>query len=457
MQKQILAASLVIIVLMFTSQAQALTPAITGIPKEATVGDKINFTFNISISLYERIPITEITLKINDILCTYAPDGTPIARMHPVCSAFTLTRTHHAPYTYGKCRAYDHSATQWHCYGECKGYGCGEGYGDYYCNTTTHMTYSVLWDTSTFSLGAHTIKASATAEITGHRHTYNTGEETVTLTMPVDTQQTTTYTGSSRSSGTKAATTAILIKETPRLEIISIIIPKTMHPYIPKNITITIKNTGSATCKVNTTLDLLNRTQNQLKEINPKEQSTYTYNITPTIYHLGNNTAKITIRSGAKIIEREILFTVKEKEKEPQSSQQKKRTFTTIHCRYNNKTGTITLKGCIMETIQDPKITIGNTTIPLKKDQKNCFNIKISTTSLSPGIHTLNIKDNSRTLYTKSFTIPEKTPKNNPSGNIIQYLSYIIPMVLLALLILFLLLIARKKQKTQQKNPYSHI
>ena len=250
--------------------------------------------------------------------------------------------------------------------------------------------------------------------------------------------------GTSYSSNTYTGTTTIQIKETPRLEIISIIIPETMPPYTPQNITITIRNNGNATCKVNTTLDLLNITQNQTKEIDAKEQSTYTYSVTATIHDLGDHIARISIQSGAKIIEREILFTVKEKE--AQYPQQKNSTYTTILCGYNNKTGTLTLTGCLKETIQNPVITIGNTVIPLKKDQKNCFNTKISTTSLSPGSHTLEIKDNLRTLYTKTFTVPEKTPQNNPSGSIIQNSSYIIPLILLAILILLLLLIARKKR-----------
>lgn len=164
----------------------------------------------------------------------------------------------------------------------------------------------------------------------------------------------------------------------------------------------------------------------------------------PTSYDIGNHIAKISIRSGAKRIEREIPFTVKEIEM--QSYQQKNRTYTTIFCHYNQKTGTISLKGCLKETVQNPEVTMGSTTIPLKKDQKNCFNTKISTSSLSPGNHTLEVKDNMRVLYTKMFTIPE-THQNNLPGNIIPNPSYMIPMILLALLILFLLLIARRKRK----------
>jgi len=444
MQKQIFTVTFVIMALIFSSQAQALTPTITDIPKEAIIGDKIDFTFKILIGHDERIPMTGITLKTDDVQCAYTPEGVPVFGIPAICSEFSLTRTHYAPYTAGKCRVYIPGTTQWHCYGDCEGYGCGDGYGENYCDTITCMVYNIHWDTSTFSPGSHNIKASA--DTLGH--TYETGEETITLSAQDAQEQTgTNSSGSSYYSSIRTGTTTIQIKETPRLEIISITIPETMLPDTHQNITITIRNNGNVTCKVNTTLDILNITRNQTKEIDAKEQSTYTYSVGATIHDPGDHIARISIQSGAKMIEREIVFTVKEEE--AQYPQQKNRTYTTILFRYNNRTGTITLTGCLKETIQNPQITIGNTVIPLKKDQKNCFNTKISTTSLSSGSHMLEVKDDMRTLYTKQFTVPEKAHQNSPSGNIIQNSSYIIPFILLAPLILFPLLIARKKQKNQ--------
>lgn len=311
------------------------------------------------------------------------------------------------------------------------------------------MTYNILWNTSTFTPGIHNIKASATAETTIEHHTYNTGEDAITLNMPAGTytyNNTITNTGSGHSSGNKNThTITIRIKETPKLEIISIIIPKPMHINTTQNITLTIKNTGNTTRTVDTEITFLNITQNQSKEIDAGNKTTYTYTIFPKTSDIASHMSKITIRSGPKIIYRELPYTI-EQEEQPQP---KTRTYTTINYRYNNKTGTITLTGCLKETIQNPIITIGSTTIPLKKDQKNCFNTKLSTTSLDSGSHTLEIKDNNRTLYKKTFTIPEKTPQTTPTGSMLQKLKnspYAIPLILLVLFVLLLSFMTREKQ-----------
>ncbi|RLG15080.1 MAG: hypothetical protein DRN71_02130, partial [Candidatus Nanohalarchaeota archaeon] len=323
------------------------------------------------------------------------------------------------------------------------GYGYGYGYGYSYGSTPSRITYNITWNTTGYSAGSHIIKAYVIANSTQKYHRYESGEKTVNLTL--DAEQTgITYSGSSYSSNTKTCTRTIEVRDTPKLEIMSIIIPKIMQPDIQQVITITIKNTGGEIYTIDATVDILDQVMTATQDIGAGEETMYTYTITPSIHNLGSHTAKITIDPNANHIVRLIPFSV-EKDTMDNEFQPDPVDMTEPSLVYDEKTGTITVEGCLEESIQNPQIMINNKMkIDLRKDTDNCFHIKMSTSTLSPGIHTVIITDKENKIYEQSFTIPDKTqkPLNTPTGaltSITQSTPAKITIILLALLTIILL------------------
>jgi len=124
---------------------------------------------------------------------------------------------------------------------------------------------------------------------------------------------------------------------------------------------------------------------------------------------------------------------------------------------YDEKTGTLTVKGCLQKNIDSPQITIDNKMkIDLVKDTDNCFYIKMSTSALDTGTHTVAITDKENKLYEQSFTIPEKTqnPQNTPTGAAYQtYFTSRTAAILILLALLAALVIFARKKNSMRTTP----
>ena len=427
-------------ILVISGPAQALTLIITSLPETAAQGSEINFMLDIDIASGERIPIKDIMLSINSTECRYDLAGTLNTSSPQSCSAFTLTRTQNAPYTEGQRHGYDNNTTQDY------GYGYGYGYG----STPASITYNITWNTTDYSVGTHTIQAYAIANSTDETHIYKSEQKTIRLDS--DGQTTSSGSGSTSISNIKTDTTTIQIKETPKLEIRSIILPEIMHPGIQHMITITIKNTGTEACEVHANLDLLDQPQTGAQDIAPGEESTYIYTTTPQASDLGDHIAKITITSGAKHIERHIPFTVEDTHSN--ESNDTPPTTGEPSVVYDEKAGTLTIKGCLQKNIETPMITINNKTkIDIRKDTDNCFHTILSTSMLPPGTHTLTITDKENMLYKQSFTIPTKTQNpNTPTGAVTSTSADTNSKTILFLLALLTIILLAAKLKKIKKT-----
>ena len=389
----------IVAILMISGPAQAVSLSITGIPTQATVGDKITFMFRIDIEPGERIPIEQINLTAGNTECAYYLNGTPVPGQ--ACEGFTLALAGQAPYTYGYGYGHD-SQVQY--------YGYGYGYG--HENGTSRMSYSVTWDTASCQAGVHTIQMSAIASSSQEFHEYMSGQKTITLAARGGT--------ASGSANPKTSTTTIRIKQTPRLEVRSIIFPRIMHPLAGEDAVVTIKNTGNILYDVQVKMDVFGRMHEQMQEIEPGSESAYTFSIMPSVDDTGDHIANIVIQSDGKLIERRISFTVKEEDRgeDEDDVQPEELIFD-----YDENTGVLVLSGCLEETIENPQAVIdGKTKIDFRQDENRCFGIRMSTAALGSGKHTLAISGADGMIYEQTFTVPEKgEPKDvSPTGGAVM-------------------------------------
>ncbi len=382
----ILTTFFIIAMLLISGPAQAVSLSITGVPSQATVGDKITFTFTIDIEPGERIPIERISLAVGNTECAYYLNGTPVPGQ--ACGGFTLALTEQAPHTYGYGYGYD-SQVQYYGYG----YGYGHEYG------TSRMSYSVTWDTASYAAGAHTIQMSAIANSSQEFHEYVSEQKTITLAARGGT--------ASGSADSKSSTTTIRMKQIPRLEVRSIIFPRIMHPSAGEDAVVIIKNTGDAPYDVQVKMDVFGRMHEQMQEIEPGRESVYTFSIMPSVDDTGDRVADIVILSDGKLIERRISFTVKEEDRGGDDNDDvlpEEMIFD-----YDENTGVLVLSGCLEETIESPQAVIdGKTKIDFRQDENNCFGIRMSTALLGSGDHTLVISGADGQIYEHTFTVAEK-------------------------------------------------
>ena len=401
----------VIAILFISGPVQAVILDIQNLPPEAGVGEKISFIFRIDIDPNERIPLNQLMLDIDGTECRYNLNGMLLPESPQACDAFNLTLTNQAPYTYGYMYANDSMTSEQQYYG----YGYGYGYG----STTTYMTYSITWDTNSYSEGPHTIQISTISTSTMDSHQYSSIKKTVTLTVPQ---------GSASETSSHQTSTAILnMTESAKLEIISIIIPDVMHPSVQESIKITIKNNGEATYPTTSTVEILNQTKTQTQDIDAGKESVYQFSILPAESDIGNHIAHVIIESEGKTIEREIPFRVEAIENDsgiPGAKNDSQQPEPTVS--YDPEKDTLTVDGCLENDITGPQVTIdGKMKIGLMQDWNNCFHLQMSTSSLSSGSHTLTISGDEGKIYEKTFTRPdiaEKQTASSPTGNIIQTL-----------------------------------
>lgn len=389
----------IVAILLISGPAQAVSLSITGIPSQATVGDKISFTFRIDIEPGERIPIEQINLTVDNTECAYYLNGTPV--FGQACEGFTLAPAEQAPYTYGYGYGYD-SQVQY--------YGYGYGYG--HENGTTHISYSVTWDTASYQAGVHTIQMSAIANSSQEFHEYLSGQKTITLAARGGT--------ASGSAVSQASTTTIMIKQCPRLEVRSIIFPRIMHPLAEEDAVVIIKNTGDILYGVQVKMDVFGQMHEQMQDIEPGRESVYTFSIVPLVDDTGEHIANIVIQSDGKLIEREVSFTVKEEDRgEDEDDVLPDEMFFD----YDESTGVLILSGCLEETVLDLQAVIdGKTKIDFRQDENRCFGIRMSTAMLESGEHTLAISGGDGIIYEQTFTVAEKgEPKDvSPTGGAVR-------------------------------------
>ncbi len=389
----------IVVILMISGPAQAVSLSIIGIPSPATVGDKISFTFRIDIEPGERIPIEQINLTVDNTECAYYMNGTPVPGQ--ACKGFALALTEQAPYTYGYGYGYD-SQVQYYGYG----YGYGYEYG------TSHMSYSVTWDTGGYAVGVHTIQMSAIANSSQEFHEYLSGQETITLVARGDT--------ASGSASSKTGTTTVRMKQTPRLEVRSIIFPRIMHPLAEEDAVVIIKNTGDVSYDVQVKMDVFGQVHEQMQEIEPGRESVYTFSIVASVDDTGDHIVNIVIQSDGKLIEREVSFTVEE---EDMGEDEDNVLPDEMFFDYDESTGVLVLSGCLEETVWDLQAVIdGKTKIDFRQDENRCFGIRMSTAMLGSGEHTLAISGADGMIYEQTFTVAEKGESEavSPTGGAVR-------------------------------------
>lgn len=399
----------VIAILLISGPAQAVILDIQSLPTEAKAGDIISFIFRIDIDPHERIPLNQLILDIDGTECNYYINGTLLPGSPQACNAFTLAETNQAPYTYGYGYASDAMTSQQQYYG----YGYGYGYS----STATDMTYSVTWDTGSYTQGAHTIQISAISNSTNENHQYDSIIKTVTLTIPQ---------GSASGASNRETSTATLnMTESAKLEVKSIIIPHIMHPSVQETIRITIKNNGEVTYSTTSTVEILSQTKTKTQEIDAGRESLYEFSILPEESDIGQHIAHVIIASEGKTIEREISFTVKAIENGsgiPEAKNESKQPEPIVS--YDEEKDALTVDGCLESSIKNPQVMIdGKMKIDIIKDRNNCFSLKMSTSALASGSHVLTISGDEGKIYEKTFTRPEDGQQAaTPTGNIIQTL-----------------------------------
>lgn len=399
----------VIAILFISGPVQAVILDIQNLPTEAKAGDIISFIFRIDIDPDERIPLNLLILDIDGTECRYYLNGTLIPGSPQSCDAFDLTQTNLASYTYGYGYAGDFMTS------EQQYYGYGYGYG--YDSTATYMAYSVIWDTDTYSEGAHNIQISAISNSTADNHQYRSIKKTVTLTLPQ---------GSAPGASNRQTSTATLnMAESAKLEIKSIIIPRIMHPSVQERIMITIKNNGKVTYSTSSTVEILSQTKTQTKAIDSGSESVYEFSILPEESDIGEHIAHVTIASEGKTIEREISFTVEaiENDTDIQEIKNESRQSEPISS-YDEEKDTLTVDGCLENGQNNPQVMIdGKMKIDIITDRNNCFHLRMSTSALPSGSHVLTITGDEGRIYEKTFTLNDRAQEQNPStptGNLVQ-------------------------------------
>lgn len=178
-----IAATIVIVLsLALTAPASAVQLNMSVDTDTATEGDTVGFDLGLDIQSGERVPFDSITVQLDgpdDVMCTFALDGTPISG----CDAFTIFQTNDfAPYDEGGRYGYGFDGTS--TYGTDFGYGYGYGYM-FDSTGPTELFWRVEWNTTGLAAGEYTATFYATAS-NGVTRTFNLEEpQTLTINSPI--------------------------------------------------------------------------------------------------------------------------------------------------------------------------------------------------------------------------------------------------------------------------------
>lgn len=156
----IILTSAIIIVLILVTPAEAVQVNISTDKKEYSINETVTFNLNIDIETGERVPIKELTLKLNGIeRCKFKVDGEIISG----CQNMTITPVQILNFGYGY-----RQGTGFGFDGSTTGikqtiYGYGYGYG-YSPMETGELKYEITWQTGEADWGTYTATLEALAQ-----------------------------------------------------------------------------------------------------------------------------------------------------------------------------------------------------------------------------------------------------------------------------------------------------
>ncbi len=251
--------------------------------------------------------------------------------------------------------------------------------------------------------------------------------------------------GGSRISYPSSQTINIIVNETPKLEIKTINMPKTMTVNEIAGIEIVVKNTGNDSFDVEVSLDIFNETLSLVQTIEGKDEYSYMFDVIPKEEHIGSNTAEFKIQSDGKSIERSVPFSVVPQEVKEETT---KLIIVNLRLTVDESGESVTIEGCMAENITMISVYIDDKPVgEITVDENHCFK-RIIPAKLEPGVHKLAITGD-RKIYEKMFIVEEEAavtePVETPTGSLLEKYSNMQTVYLFILILIVLIIVAKRK------------
>ncbi|MFH1332069.1 MAG: hypothetical protein ABIH63_02175, partial [archaeon] len=170
----IILTSAIIIVLILVTPAEAVEVSISTDKKEYSINETVTFNVNINIEDQERVPVKELTLKLNGMeKCKFKPDGEIISG----CNNMTITPVQILNYGYGyrQGTGFGFDGTSFGVKQTIYGYGYGYGYAPM---EPAELKYEIKWQTGEADWGTYNAILEAFAQNTEESFTYISGTAT---------------------------------------------------------------------------------------------------------------------------------------------------------------------------------------------------------------------------------------------------------------------------------------